>query len=268
MADLNPLNWWRKFLALPNDNLAKTLVFAFLLALTAAVFVSVGAVTLRPYQKANLERERQARMAEIISALPQISGLLNEAAVDALEVRIVNLETGQFETGIDAGSYDQRQAAKDPERSTELPPEADIAGLKRRADYAPVYLLRRNDELQLVVLPVHGAGYQSMLYAYLALQADGNTIAGLTFYEQGDTPGFGARVEEPAWQALWPGKMIADEDGTIRISVVRGGATGLFEVDGISGATRTSNGVSNMLRFWMGDDGFGPFLARVRAGEV
>lgn len=268
MADMNPLNLWRKFLALPNDNLTKTLAFAFLLALTASIVVSVGAVTLRPYQKANLERERQARMAEIIAALPQMSGLLNEVSVDALEVRLVNLETGEFEAGIDAATYDQRQAAKDPERSTELSPEIDIAGLKRRADFAPVFLLRRGDDLQLVILPVRGTGYQSMLYAYLALQADGNTIAGLTFYEQGDTPGFGARIEEPAWQALWPGKMIADADGTILISVVRGGATGPYEVDGISGATHTSNGVSNMLRFWLGNAGFGPFLARLRAGEV
>ncbi len=264
----NPIDLWRKFLALPNDNLTKTLVFAFLLALTASVVVSVAAVTLRPYQQANLEKERQARMAEIVSALPQISGLLDETGVDALEVRVINLSTGEFEPDIDPASYDQRQAARDPERSTELPPEADIAGLKRRADYAPVYLLRRDRRLQLVVLPVRGVGYQSMLYAYLALHADGNTIAGLTFYEQGDTPGFGARVEDPAWQALWPGKKIADEDGTIRISVVRGEATGPFEVDGISGATHTSNGVANMLRFWMGDDGFGPFLTKLRAGEV
>lgn len=265
---VNPLNLWRKFLALPNDSLIKTLVFAFLLALTASVIVSLAAVTLRPYQQANLERERQARMAEIVSALPQMSGLLDEVGVDVLEVRIVNLSTGEFEPGFDPASYDHRQAARDPERSTELSPEADIAGLKRRADYAPVYLLRRDRRLQLVVLPVRGVGYQSMLYAYLALQADGNTIAGLTFYEQGDTPGFGARIEEPEWQALWPGKKIADEDGTIRIAVVRGDASGPFEVDGISGATHTSNGVANMLRFWMGDDGFGPFLAKLRAGEV
>lgn len=268
MADLKPANLWRKFLALPNDNLTKTLVFAFLLALIASVIVSVAAVGLRPFQQANLERERKARMAEIVSALPQISGLLDETGVDALEVRIVNLETGEFAPDIDPESYDQRQAARDPARSTELSPEADLAGLKRRADYAPVYLLRRNRNLALLVLPVRGTGYQSMLYAYLALQSDGNTIAGLTFYEQGDTPGFGARVEDPEWQALWPGKKIADEDGTIRISVVRGEATGPFEVDGISGATHTSNGVANMLRFWMGEDGFGPFLAKLRAGGV
>lgn len=266
MAD--PLNLWRRFLALPNDSLVKTLVFAFLLALTSSVIVSVAAVTLRPYQQANLERERQARMAEIMSALPQISGLLSETPVDALEVRLVDLATGEFVPGVDPASYDQRQAARDPERSTELSPEADVAGLKRRANYAPVYLLRRDRRLQLVVLPVRGAGYQSMLYAYLALQADGNTIAGLTFYEQGDTPGFGARIEEPEWQALWPGKKIADEDGVIRIDVVRGDAAGPFEVDGISGTTYTSNGVANLLRFWMGGDGFGPFLAKLRAGEV
>lgn len=268
MADLNPLRIWRSFLALSNDSPVKTLIFALLLALSASVIVSMAAVILRPYQLANLERERQARMAEIVAALPQMSGLLDDVAVDRLEVRIVDLSTGAFAEGIDPAGFDQRQAARDPELSTELPPEQDIAGLKRRSDFAPVYLLRGNGRLRLVILPVRGLGYQSMLYAYLALQADGNTIAGLTFYEQGDTPGFGARVEEPEWQALWQGKQIADEDGTIRITVVRGEASGPYEVEGITGATGTSNGVANMLKFWLGAHGFGSFLDRLRAGEV
>lgn len=268
MPDLNPINWWRRFLSLPNDNLSKTLIIAFLVAFIASIFVSISAVTLRPYHEANLDKDRQERLAEMVAALPGMGDILTGAGVDNMEVQIINLASGEFTTDIDPATFDQREAARDPERSSTIPSEADVAGIKQRADFAQVIILRTNGKLQLVVLPVRGVGYQSMLYAYLAIQADGNTIAGLTFYEQGETSGIGARILEPEWQNLWRDKQLADENGDIKISVVRGEAVGVFEVDGISGATRTSNGVSNMLHFWLGDYGFGPFLARLRDGKV
>ena len=61
---------------------------------------------------------------------------------------------------------------------------------------------------------------------------------------------------------------LADEEGNLRIAVVQGGAKQPYEVDGISGATRTGRGVANLLRFWLGELGFGPFLKRLAAGEV
>jgi Na+-transporting NADH:ubiquinone oxidoreductase subunit C len=149
-------------------------------------------------------------------------------------------------------------------QASRLDADADIAGIKRRANQSPVYLLQKDGDLKLIVLPVYGAGYQSTIRAALAIEADLTTIAALAIVEQGDTPGFGARIEEPEWLALWPGKKIADETGAIRIELVRGGASTPYEVDGISGATRTSNGITNMLRFWLGDKGFGPFLTRLR----
>lgn len=267
MLDLNPINWWRRLLALPNDNLTKTLIIAFLVTFTASIFVSVVAVTLHPFHVANLKNERQARLSAMVAALPGMGDILTGAEVDYMEVHIVDLASGEFATGIDPAAFSQREAARDPAFSSAIPAEADVAGIKQRADFAQVFILRKDGNIQLVVLPVRGVGYQSMLYAYLALEADTNTIAGLTFYEQGETPGTGARIEELEWLALWPGKQLADENGEIRISVVRGEAVGLFEVDGISGATRTSNGVSNMLHFWLGDYGFGPFLAKLRASE-
>jgi Na+-transporting NADH:ubiquinone oxidoreductase subunit C len=268
MASANPVHWWRRFRDAPNDGAGKTLAVALMVALVSAVVVSATAVSLKPLQVANLERERQARMAEMVARLPGMESMLAEAGVDSLEARIVDLATGTLTGDLDPATFDQRAAAADPETSTELADEVDIAGLGRRANHAPVFLVRRGDALALIVLPVSGAGYESTLYGYLALDGDANTVAGLTFYEQGETPGLGARIQDPAWQALWPGKQIADEDGEIRISVVRGQASGPFEVDGISGATRTSTGVSNLLRFWLGENGFGPFLRRIREGEI
>jgi Na+-transporting NADH:ubiquinone oxidoreductase subunit C len=126
------------------------------------------------------------------------------------------------------------------------------------------YAVRQEGDLRLLILPVSGEGYQSTLYGYLALDGDLNTIQALSFYEQGETPGLGAQVEDPAWQAQWKGKRVRDTGGTMRVRVAGGDAQTEFEVDGISGATYTSDGVTNLLRFWLGPDGFGPYLERIQ----
>ena len=241
MASLNPLSWWRGFLALPNDRPAKTIGVALLVALACSLVVSVTAVTLRPLQDANRLAGSAAQMLGMLEAL-------GEGIPDA---RLVDLATGAY-------------ANRDPDTRTELPADRDQAKLGSREDVATVYELRDNSALRLVILPVRGSGYQSTLKGYLALKADLNTVAALTFHEQDETPGMGARIEEDAWQALWPGKQVADAGGVIRIEVVKGAGAGLHEVDGISGATRTGNGVTNLLRFWLGPDGYGPYLDRLK----
>ena len=89
-------------------------------------------------------------------------------------------------------------------------------------------------------------------------------MRGITFYRHAETAGLGARIGELEWRALWVGRRALDEEGTPRIEVVKGRAdrTSPYEVDGISGATLTGNGVTAALRFWLGEDGFGPYLRR------
>ncbi|MDP3222331.1 MAG: NADH:ubiquinone reductase (Na(+)-transporting) subunit C [Rubrivivax sp.] len=268
MAELNPLTWWHRLLGLPNESPVKTLIVAFGVALTCASAVSFTAVKLKPLQDTHLAQERQARMAAMVAALPGVADMLRLSGADSLETRLVDLATGSFATGIDPARFEPRVAASDPTLSIELSREADVAGISRRANFAPVHLLRRGKQVAVIVLPVYGSGYQSTIHAYLALEGDLETVAALTIIEQGETPGLGARIEAPAWQALWPGKRIADETGAVRISIVRGQASGPHEVDGISGATRTTTGINNMLAFWLGDQGFGPFLRRLKSGET
>ncbi len=242
MASANPLVWWRGFLALPNDSTAKTVGVALLVALVCSLVVSATAVTLRPLQDANRQADKVARML----------GMLEILGAGVPEMRLVDLASGA-------------DVDRDPGTSTELPVDRDRAGLGSRENVATVFELREEGALRLVVLPVRGTGYQSTLKGYLALKADLNTVAALTFYEQDETPGMGARIEEDAWQALWPGRQVADADGVIRIGVVKGAGTGVHEVDGISGATRTGTGVTNLLRFWLGPDGYGPYLDRLKS---
>lgn len=241
MASANPLSWWRGFLALPNDAPAKTLGVALLVALVCSLLVSITAVTLKPLQDANRQADRAARILGMVEIL---GGGLPEP-------RFVDLASGTY-------------VERDPGTKTDLPGERDIAGLGSREDVATVFELRDGGELKLVILPVRGAGYQSTLKGYLALKSDLNTVAALVFYAHEETPGLGSRIEEGAWQALWPGKQVADAEGVIRIEVVKGAGAGVHQVDGISGATRTSTGVTNLMRFWLGPDGYGPYLKRLR----
>lgn len=268
MASLNPFTWWRRFLALPNDSPSKTFLVAFMVAVVSAVAVAFTAVALKPLQDANVARDRQERMAEMLVSVPGLADILGQVDAEAVETRLVDLNTGEFNESVDPGGYDMAAAANDPGRSIALVPADDIAGLGRRANLAPVHFVRDQDGgILLVVLPGHAQGYQSTIRAYIALQGDLNTIAAVSIYEQGETPGLGTRIAEPDWQGSWAGKQVMGEDGTVQIEVVRSGASGSHQVDAITGATRSSMGVSNLVRFWLGKDGFGPFLAKLRAGE-
>jgi Na+-transporting NADH:ubiquinone oxidoreductase subunit C len=195
MAEL--LSPIRRFFARSNDDLVKIIGMAVLVALVSSAAVSVAAVMLRPYQEANRAAERQARIDQMLDTLPGMRDLMMESGVDTLETRLVNLDDGSFASGADPAGFDLEAALQDPAASIALDPEADIAGIKRRANQSPVYLLQKDGDLKLIVLPVYGAGYQSTIRAALAIEADLVTVAALAIIEQGDTPGFGARIEEP-----------------------------------------------------------------------
>ena len=261
----SPFALWKRFLAQPNTDPTKTLGIALLVALVCGLVVSTAAVTLRPFIVANIDAERQARMAAMLSDLPGIGEILAEVGEGAVEVLLVDLRTGELTDEVDPANYDPLAAAADPEQSTALSRAEDFAGLGRRENVAPVYLVRRDRRIALLVLPVRGAGYQSTIKAYLALEGDYNTVAALTVYEQGETPGLGARIAEPGWQAQWAGKEVT-RDGDIVIEVVRGESSGPNEVAGISGASVTGYAVTDMIQFWLGPLGYGPFLDRLRTG--
>ena len=254
----------RTFLDRPNDDTVKVFGVAFGVAFACALVISTASVVLRPYQDANIAAEQAARMEAMLDTLPGLRDLMLETGVDALETRIVDLETGAFRPDVDPAEVDLLADAQNPETSIELATADDLASIRRRAMLAPVYLLEKDGDLMLIVLPVHGAGYSSTIRAMLALEPDLTTVAALTIIEQADTPGLGARITEPAWLAQWPGTSVIGEDGSPQIQVVQDGADGPFEVDGITGATRTSNGIQFMLQFWLGPQGYGPLLDRLR----
>lgn len=247
------------------DNTRRALGVALAVAFVCAVLVSVVAVGLRPLQKANVEAERVAQLELVLGALSDIGRSLS---IEGLEARIVELEGGEYDDSIDVSIFDAEIAAGKSATSTAIPVDLDLAGLKRRARHAQVYLVRDAAErIELIILPVYGRGYQSTLRAWLVLDGDTRTVRALKFYQHGETPGVGARIDEPVWEAQWRGLPAYDHEGVLRIGVrLHAGADdySAFKVDGISGATRTAQGVDGMMRFWLGEFGFAPYLQRIR----
>lgn len=245
--------------AAPADSPIRTIIVAVALSLIASVAVSAAAVMLKPTQEMNKALAKKKIILEVAGLMEEGADI--EAAYESkIEPRLVNLETGEYSDAVDAATYDQRKAAKDPAMSEKLATSEDIASIKRQANLASVYLVKEGDELKKLILPIHGYGLWSTLYGFVALQPDMNTVSGLQFYEHAETPGLGGEVDNPKWRNLWPGKKLFDDAGDVKITVVKGGASGEYQVDALAGATLTSNGVNNLVQFWVGEKGFGPFL--------
>lgn len=261
----------KEILALPNDSVKKTLSVAFALCLVCSILVSAAAVILKPMQEANKAFDKKRNILEI-------AGLMEEGkSVDELykqiEARVIDTSTGEYVDEVDAQTYDQRKAASDPKQFIPLEKADDIAGIKRRAKYTSVYLVKdQKDQVKSVILPIHGYGLWSTLYGFLALEADAKTVVGLGFYEHAETPGLGGEVDNPNWRQKWVGKQVYNDAGEVIIQVVKGGVNkdtpnAESKVDGLSGATLTSRGLENMLHYWLGEQGYDKYLDKFRTAK-
>ncbi len=254
-----------------NDTIRKTLLIAGLLSLICSAFVSSSAVFLRPNQARNKDLDRKKNI--LMAAGLYEKGRAVEELFQKFEIRVVELATGQYDENFDATTFDQRKAARSAEMGLEITRKMDLAGIKRRSRYAPVYISRDDKgTFQQLVLPVHGRGLWSTMYGFIALDANLTTINGFAFYEHGETPGLGGEVDNPDWKAQWVGKKAFDEAGRIGIKVLKGkvnpqSPNAQYEVDGLSGATITTRGVDALLHYWLGEEGFKPFLIQLRKEE-
>ena len=254
-----------------NDTIKKTLIVAVSLCLVCSALISFSAVELRDLQEANKTLDKQNK---ILSA----AGLLKEGSdvselFKSIDSKIVNLETGKFDFDINVLDYDEGSFSRDPETSIELSSDKDIALLKRRENFQTVYLHYENEDLNAIILPVRGYGLWGTMKGYLALRPDFKTIIGLEFFDHKETPGLGGEIDNPKWKAIWKGKEVFSNSGEVVISVIKGSVDkssnqSKYQVDGLSGATITSNGVTNLLSFWLGDMGYGPLIENIKSSET
>ncbi len=254
-----------------NDSTTKTIVVAALLCIVCSIIVSTAAVQLRPAQKANKALDFNKNILAAAGILEE--GIPVADQFEKVTTKVIDLSTGKYTDEVDAKSFDQRKSAKDPNLSEVLDSEVDIAGLSRLEKFANVYLIEDENGLNKVILPIRGYGLWSTLRGFIALESDLNTVAGLGYYEHGETPGLGGEVDNPKWKGIWLGKKVYQTDGSVGLSVVKGAVTSAtagaeYKVDGLSGATLTSDGVDYMVKFWLGENGFKPYLENLKKGEA
>ena len=250
-----------------QETFGKTIIVVLAVCLVCSIIVAGAAVGLRPLQIANKEIDKQSNILAVAGL--ETEKTVSEIFSSNIATKLVNLDTGEF--AADDASYDQRVAVKDPAKSIKLTADQNVAKIGRRANLATVYLVSDdNGQLQRIILPIHGAGLWSTMYAFVAIKTDGNTIEAITYYEQGETPGLGGEVENPRWRSLFVGKELFDAQGKPAIKITKGRAPegSKHKIDGLSGATLTSVGVEHSFTFWLGELGFGPFLSKVRQGAL
>lgn len=267
MSDVKKPSAFKRFLAKSPDSIEKTMCVAVVLCLMASIIVSTAAVSLRPIQEANRAQDKQKNVLQVAGLYED--GMNVKKAFKAFEPHVLDLKTGRFTDKFNVKTFDDKAAAADPALSVAL--TDDPAGIGRKAKYRVIYLLRdQSGHIDKVILPIHGYGLWSTLYGFIALEENGNDIFGLQFYQHGETPGLGAEVDNPKWKALWSGKKLEDANGNLQITVAKAApAAGQdYYVDALSGATLTSNGVHNLVRFWMGEHGYAQFLKNLKAGDL
>ncbi len=242
-----------------KETFGKTVGIVVAVCLACSIVVSGAAVGLRTMQQTNAALDKKTN---ILTAAGLYEAGMTKAAIaevyeQFVQERYVDLATGGY-VEMEAG-YDMYKAAKDPVLSSRV--EGSNVGFTRRANVASVYVVKNDaGDVSRVVLPVHGSGLWDLMYGFLAVDADGNTIAELIYYQHKETPGLGGEIQNPAWQELWGGKKLFD-GGDVAIQVKKqAGRDNPYAVDALSGATLTSNGVQNTLQYWAGENGFGPYL--------
>ena len=244
-----------------KDSIQNILMIGIGLCLVCAAVISIIAVGLKELQKNNAILDQQKK----IVAAADLQGFYGstEAAFDSIEEIIIDIEEGLI-TNDSTEKYDLSKELRDPSRHIVLSSIEDIATIKKRENFSKIFLEYREDQLNTVILPVRGYGLWGILYGYLAISSDLNTIVGLEFYEHKETPGLGAEVDNPKWKAQWKGKKIY-KDKKVNLAVIKGkveaGDSELsYKIDGLSGATITSRGVTNMVAYWFGESGYSSLL--------
>lgn len=249
------------------DSKRKTLFVAFIISFVCSILVSAAAVLLKPVQEKN-------QIKDVLKNVIQVAGIdersdINEILGKKLVPKLLDMETYNLEDIKDIGGYYKnfKKMLNDDTKSIKLKPDEDLAGIGRIPKKVLIYYVKGNNSVNKIIVPIYGKGLWSTLYGFLCINAKDKSICGITFYEHKETPGLGGEVDNPNWKRKWVGKMIYDKGGRLKLTVIKGevnpdSAEKIYQVDGLSGASLTTAGVNNMVKFWLGDRGYKKFLMK------
>jgi Na+-transporting NADH:ubiquinone oxidoreductase subunit C len=240
-------------------------------AITVCVVMAAGLAatfnTLKEPIDNNARFDRQKNVMIATGLYDPAQGERKQAELEAVfrekvEARVIEFFETDVETTVKVAGEHVTKTERQVTRAEVVDiPAADVDRLMRQQRQKPREERRILSELyvadvggkKVYCVPISGYGLWSTLYGYLALESDLNTVVGITFYQHGETPGLGGEVVADWWTSDWPGKTILDEQGElvgIRVLKGRGNQTepGGHTVDGISGATITSDGVTEFVK--------------------
>ena len=249
-----------------NESIVKTIGVAFAVCLICSLVVSASAVSLRDLQKENKLNDKRIKILQVADIYDPNISIAEQFS--ELESKFIDFNTGLMMdeyNNFSIDEYDQIVVTKDPNLSSKVPSSEDIAIIKNRENVGKIYILR--DEVGTIdklVLPIRGYGLWGTLYGYISIEEDFNTVSGIEFYDHKETPGLGAEVDNPKWKAQWKGKKIY-KDNKVNLAVIKGkveagDSESSYKIDGLSGATITSRGVTNMVAYWFGESGYSSLL--------
>lgn len=221
--------------------------YAAIMVIVAAALLSAAAMLLKPFQERNMAIEKMGGIliaadiegVETEQTISMFNQFVTETMVIDQDGNVVESFTGQTMQESKAFSLDLKKQLYKKSKGEDFE--------------LPIYIIEKDGQ-KTYVIPMRGSGLWGPIYGNIALSEDLNTIVGVTFDHDGETPGLGAEITTPMFTEQFVDKKIFDEQGNFTsIRVVKGGAKTLPQdqqihaVDAISGGTITSNGVNDML---------------------
>ena len=230
-----------------------TFIFAAVVCMVCSLALSAVSEGLKSKKAFNMALDQKKNILKAVGLAEALSGnLTGEQTAKLYQEKIEELvidEYGDVVQGVDPETID----------------------MEKTQGLYPLYELKENGEIVAHCFPIVGKGLWSTLYGYFAMNPDGKTVKGITFYKHGETPGLGAEIEKDWFQDHFKGKKVWSElqDKLVPIRVVKGKVQGRYSpqeaqflVDGISGATMTGKGVTRMLERWL--EVYEPFFKKIR----
>jgi Na+-transporting NADH:ubiquinone oxidoreductase subunit C len=246
--------------------------FASAVCIVCSLFVSASAVALKEKQTLNQNFDLQKNVISV-SALPEAQQLAtitsekvqllfvsDQSKTHRIEEVYVELKTGQELESINQSELDADKT-ECVKAADSLPSKVNTAKLKCLPRFQKIYKVYKDGEFSRYILPVVGKGLWSTLKGFAAVDASGGQVVGLTFYSHGETPGLGGEIDSVSFKSQWAEGRTIYKDGEVGLLVRKGVAKDKkYEVNGLSGATLTGNGVSGMMSFWFGTHGYKTYL--------
>ena len=221
-----------------------TFKFITIITLVASFLLALASTQLKELQKFNVELDKKKNILKCVGK--DVSLMNADEIIEEYQSNISNIVLNPKGGIVSNVSSDNLESVQN--KTT-----GQLNYFLDNIEYLPAY---KSSNPEAFIIPISGKGLWSTLYGYLALEEDLNTVKGLTFYKHGETPGLGGEVEKKWFQNNFVGKTIFDQAGQlVSVKVVKGKANDVLAgealnhgVDGISGATITSRGVSDFLK--------------------